>query len=279
MLRTMVTASNTLGQIQTQLDTISNNIANSNSVGYKAQQAKFQELLYQQYENDKLDKTLRQSPVGIRYGVGAHISQISSNEAQGNLQNTGRDLDLAMSKSNMYFNVLMPDGDGTKQVYTRQGNFYVSPLENGDLMLVTSEGYPVANSDGEVITLPDGVGSFSVSSSGQLNATYPDGQTISVELGVTEMLKAQVMEKINGGAYIGLPANFNQLGYNEADVLTNLNGGNRSRIDMQNGYLEQSNVDLSKEMSDLISAQRSYQFNSRAITIADQMLGLITGIR
>lgn len=279
MLRTMVTASNTLGQIQTQLDTISNNIANSNTVGYKAQQAKFQELLYQQYENDKLDKTLRQSPVGIRYGVGAHISQISSNEAQGNLQNTGRDLDLAMSKSNMYFNVLMPDGDGTKQVYTRQGNFYVSPLENGDLMLVTSEGYPVANSDGEVITLPDGVGSFSVSSSGQLNATYPDGQTISVELGVTEMLKAQVMEKINGGAYIGLPANFNQLGYNEADVLTNLNGGNRSRIDMQNGYLEQSNVDLSKEMSDLISAQRSYQFNSRAITIADQMLGLITGIR
>ena len=279
MLRTMVTATNTLGQLQTQLDTISNNIANSNTVGYKAQQAKFQELLYQQYENDKLDKTLRQSPVGIRYGVGSHITQIASNETQGSLQNTNRDLDFAMTKPNMYFNVLMPDGDGTKQAYTRQGNFYVSPIENGSLLLVTSEGYPVANSNGEFITLPDGVESFTLSPQGRLNANYPDGQTIPVDLGVTEIHKPQVMEKINGGAYIAEPDDLEALGYNEADIFTNLNGVNRSRIAMQNGYLEQSNVDLSREMTDLIATQRSYQFNSRAVTIADQMLGLINGIR
>lgn len=275
----MVTATNTLGQLQTQLDTISNNIANSNTVGYKAQQAKFQELLYQQFNNDKLDPTLRQSPVGIRYGVGAHISQIASNETQGSLQSTGRDLDFAMMEANTYFNVLMPDGDDMKQAYTRQGNFYVSPIDDGTLMLVTSEGYPVADANGEAITLPDGVSNFTVGKEGRLNAAYPDGQTISIDLGVTEIHKAQVMEKINGGAYIAEPENLQQLGYTEDDIFTNLNGANRARISMQSGYLEQSNVDLSREMTDLISTQRSYQFNSRAVTIADQMLGLINGIR
>ncbi|MER1998528.1 MAG: flagellar hook-basal body protein [Lysinibacillus sp.] len=279
MLRTMVTATNTLGQLQTQLDTISNNIANSNTVGYKAQQAKFQELLYQQYNNDKLDKTLRQSPVGIRYGVGAHITQIASNEKQGSLQSTGRDLDFAMTTPNMYFNVLMPDGDNIKEVYTRQGNFYVSPIEEGTLMLVTSEGYPVADANGEPITLPDGITNFTMSPQGRLNAAYPDGQVISIDLGVTEIHKVQVMEKINGGAYIAAPENLQELGYIEADIFTNLNGANRTRISMQNGYLEQSNVDLSREMTDMIATQRSYQFNSRAVTIADQMLGLINGIR
>lgn len=279
MLRTMVTATNTLGQLQTQLDTISHNIANSNTVGYKAQQAKFQELLYQQFNNDKLDKTLRQSPVGVRYGVGAHVSQISSVEKQGSLMSTNRDLDFAMTEPNMYFNVLMPDGDGTKQVYTRQGNFYVSPIDDNTLALVTSEGYAVADSNGDVITLPQGVTGFTLSPEGRLNASYPDGQTISVNLGVTEIHKAQVMEKINGGAYIGEPNNLQALGYTQADIMTNLNGDNRTRIAMQNGYLEQSNVDLSREMTDLIATQRSYQFNSRAVTIADQMLGLINGIR
>lgn len=279
MLRTMVTATNTLGQLQTQLDTISNNIANSNTVGYKAQQAKFQELLYQQYNNDKLDKTLRQSPIGVRYGVGAHISQIASNEKQGSLQNTNRDLDFAMTEPNMYFNVLMPDGDGTKQVYTRQGNFYVSPIDDETVALVTSEGYAVADNNGDIITFPRDVKDFTLSPEGRLNANYPDGQTISVNLGITEIHMSQVMEKINGGAYIGEPNNLQALGYTQADVLTNLNGNNRTRIAMQNGYLEQSNVDLSREMTNLIAAQRSYQFNSRAVTIADQMLGLINGIR
>ena len=97
MIRTMNTAANTLGQLQVQLDTISNNIANSSTVGYKTKQANFQELLYQQFNNDTQDPTLRQSPVGIRYGVGAHVSQIQSNESQGSLQLTGRNLDFAFT--------------------------------------------------------------------------------------------------------------------------------------------------------------------------------------
>ena len=103
MLRTMITATNTMGQLQNKLDTISNNIANSNTVGYKTNEATFNELLYQQFNNDKQDRAQRQSPVGIRYGSGAKIGQIQSNQKQGSLQTTNRDLDLAFTKSKQYF--------------------------------------------------------------------------------------------------------------------------------------------------------------------------------
>ena len=276
MIRTMNTAANTLGQLQIQLDTISNNIANSNTVGYKTKQANFQELLYQQFNNDEQDPTVRQSPVGIRYGVGAHVSQIQSNENQGSLQLTGRNLDFAFTQSNQYFNVAMQDGS---TAYTRQGNFYMSPQGDGTNVLVTGDGYPVLSANGTSITFPEGVSGFTMSEAGTLNVDYADGQVIQFDLAVTQITKPQVMEHLNNGAYISVPDNLQELGYAEGDVLTELQGLNRNEVSMQIGTLESSNVDVSKEMTDLIAAQRSYQFNSRAITLADQMLGLINGIR
>jgi len=274
-----MTATNTMGQLQNKLDTISNNIANSNTVGYKTQEATFNELLYQQFNNDKQDRADRQSPVGIRYGSGAMLGQIQSNQKQGSLQTTNRDLDLAFTKPKQYFNVLMPEGEnGTKTVYTRQGDFYLSPLNNGTVMVVTADGYPLANSAGQAITLPDNVKSFAISNGGVLEASYPNGDIIRTDLAVTEFQKPQLMEKISG-SYVGLPNNLAQLGYTQAEVVTELQGANRQQIGMQSGSLEMSNVDLSKEMTDLIQTQRSYQFNARSVTLADQMLGLINGIR
>ena len=276
MIRTMNTAASTLGQIQLQLDTISNNIANSNTQGYKAKQATFQELLYQQHNNDKLDKTLRQSPVGIRQGVGAHISHIQSNEAQGSIQLTNRSLDFAFTAENQYFNVIMRDGTTG---FTRQGNLYMSPQQDGTNLLVTSDGYPVISSNGTTISIPQGVSEFTMPEAGTLNVKLEDGQVIQYGLAVTKITKPQLMEQLNGGTYIGLPNNLNELGYAEDEILTELQGQGRGEISMQMGALEMSNVDLSKEMTSLIATQRSYQYNSRAITIADQMLGLINGIR
>ena len=279
MLRTMMTATNTMGQLQNRLDTISNNIANSNTQGYKTKEATFNELLYQQFNNDKQDRADRQSPVGIRYGSGAMLGQIQSNQKQGSLQTTNRDLDLAFTKPKQYFNILMPDGEnGTKTVYTRQGDFYLSPLNNGTVMVVTADGYPLANENGQAITLPDNVKSFAIRDGGVLEASYPNGDVIRTNVGVTEFQKPQLMEDISG-SYVGLPNNLVQLGYTQAEVVTNLQGANRQQIGMQNGTLEMSNVNLSKEMTDLIQTQRSYQFNARAVTLADQMLGLINGIR
>jgi flagellar basal-body rod protein FlgG len=279
MLRTMITATNTLSQVQQQLDTISSNIANSNTTGYKAQQANFTEMLYQQFNNDEYDKTVRDTPVGIRYGVGAKIGQIQSNQSQGSIQTTGRDLDFALTAKNQYFNVLMTDDAGqTKTAYTRNGAFYVTPSEPGIVTLVNSDGYQVADANGQPITFPDDVKEFTMNADGTLGVSYPNGQTQNFQLGITQLQKPQVMESINGGTYIGLPNNLDELGYTEADILTNLQGANR-QVGIQKGALEMSNVDLSQEMTNLIQAQRSYQFNSRAVSIADQMLGLINGIR
>lgn len=275
----MITATNTMGQLQNKLDTISNNIANSNTHGYKTQESTFNELLYQQFNNDKQDRAERQTPVGIRYGAGAMLGQIQTNHKQGSLQTTNRDLDFAFTKPKQYFNILMPDGEnGSKTVYTRQGDFYLSPLNNGTAMVVNADGYPLADASGQAITLPDNVKSFGISNGGVLEATDANGNIIRTDIAVTELQKPQLMEHISG-TYIGLPNNLAELGYNQAEVLTELQGANRQQIGMQGGTLEMSNVNLSKEMTDLIQTQRSYQFNARAVTLADQMLGLINGIR
>ena len=274
----MVTATNTLSRLQKQLDTVSNNIANSATTGYKAQQANFSELMYQQFNNDKFDRTVRQSPVGIRYGVGAQVSQIQSIQKQGSIQQTGRDLDVAFKKENQYLNILMPEGDETRLVYSRQGNLYVSPIEDGTVMLVNAQGHAIADTNGNPIILPDEVENFSLSETGTLNVAFSTGQPMQIELGITQLQKPQIMENL-GDTYIGMPNNLEDIGYAQQDILINLQGGARANIGILNGALEMSNVDLSKEMTDLIAAQRSYQFNSRAITIADQMLGLVNGIR
>lgn len=279
MLRTMVTATNTLSQVQQQLDTISSNIANSNTHGYKAQQANFSEMLYQQFKNDEYDRTVRDTPVGIRYGVGAQIGQIQSNQAQGSIQLTERDLDFALTTKNQYFNVLMQNDAGeVRTAYTRNGSFYVSPTEAGIVTLVNSDGYQVADANGQPITFPDDVTQFTMDSDGTLVANYENGTTLTFQLGISSLQKPQVMEKLQGGTYIGLPENLDELGFTQAQVLTDLQGANR-QVGIQKGALEMSNVDLSQEMTNLIQAQRSYQFNTRAVTIADQMLGLINGIR
>lgn len=278
MLRTMVTATNTLSQLQIQLDNISNNIANNNTVGYKAKQANFAELLYQQYDNDKLDKTMRQSPVGIRYGVGTYVSQIQANQKQGTLQTTERDLDFAFTKEGLYFNVSIPNGDEMMTAFTRQGNFYVSPTGNGEVMLVTAEGHSVMDSDGNPIYLPENATNFKLNQNGVLQATYEDGNVLSVELGVTQLQKPQSLEHLTG-AYFGLPSNLEEAGLVENEIITPLIGEGRSNVEMSQGVLELSNVNLSAEMTNLIAAQRSYQFHSRAVTMGDQMLGLINGIR
>ncbi len=275
----MITATNTMSQLQSQLDIIGNNLSNSNTHGYKTKDVKFQELLYQQYKNDKLDTVERQSPTGIRYGVGASLAQAQMNWKQGSLQSTDRDLDFAFQEPKQYFNVIMPDGEnGQQTAYTRQGAFYVSPLENGSLMLVNGDGYPIADSSGQAITIPENVSSFSVNETGVLSATYPDGTTVQRELAVSVLQKPQLMEQISS-TYIAMPDNLAELGVNAQDVMKDLQGAERGEVALTNQVLEMSNVDISKEMTDLMTAQKSYQFNARSITIADQMMGLINGIR
>lgn len=278
MIRTMTTATNTLSQLQSQMDIIGNNLANISTNGYKASDAKFQEMLYQQFVNDKADTAPRQSPPGIRYGSGAVLGQSQMNWKAGSLQTTGRELDFALTTPKQYFNVLMPDGGGEKTVYTRQGNFYVSPVANGQVMLVNGDGYPVANSAGLPITFSDNVTNYTVNPGGNLQLTNADGTTQTIELAVTVMDRPNLMQRLSGTNF-ALPENLTDLGVTQQQVLTELQGAARNVIGLEGQALEASNVNSQKEMTDLISVQRNYQFNARAVTLADQMLGLINGIR
>ncbi|MEK4406131.1 flagellar hook-basal body protein [Sporosarcina sp. FSL K6-6792] len=278
MIRTMTTATNTLSQLQSQMDIIGNNLANISTNGYKASDAKFQEMLYQQFNNDKADTAPRQSPTGIRYGSGAVLGQSQMNWKAGSLQMTGRELDFALTTPKQYFNVLMPDGGGEKTVYTRQGNFYVSPVANGQVMLVNGDGYPVANSAGLPITFSDNVTNYTVNPGGNLQLTNADGTTQTIELAVTVMERPNLMQRLSGTNF-ALPENLADLGVTQQQVLTELQGAARNVIGLEGQALEASNVNSQKEMTDLISVQRNYQFNARAVTLADQMLGLINGIR
>lgn len=278
MIRTMATVTNTLSQLQNQIDVIGNNLANSSTHGYKASQANFHELLYQQFNNDKADAAPRQSPPGIRYGAGAVLGAAQMNWKVGSLQMTGRELDFALTEPKQYFNILAPGEGGEQTIYTRQGNFYISPMDNGQVMLVTGDGYPVADSAGLPILFADDATGYSVRPGGILEVRHTDGTMEAIEMGITVMERPNLMTRLSA-ANFGLPENLADLGVTQQDVLTELQGDARNRIGMENQALEASNVNMQKEMTDLIAVQRSYQFNARAVTLADQMLGLINGIR
>lgn len=278
MIRTMTTAVNTMNQLQHKLDLIGNNLANTATHGYKSTDAKFQELLYQQFDNDKADRAPRRSEEGIRLGSGSMIGSMQMNWKVGSIQVTDRQLDFALTEPKQYFNLIQPSDNGEEIIYTRKGNFYLSPTANGQNMLVNEEGLPVADSAGRPIVMSGDASNYHIHPNGLLEVSQPNGTTQTFELGVTVLEKPDSMEQLSATNF-GLPADLAGLGLQANDLLTELNGAARSQIGLQNRALETSNVNYEKEMTDLIAAQRAYQFNARSVTLADQMLGLINGIR
>ncbi|WP_153720863.1 flagellar hook-basal body protein [Sporosarcina cascadiensis] len=277
MIRTMTTAVNTMNQLQHKLDMIGNNLSNSATHGYKSTDAKFQELLYQQMNNDKADRADRRSEAGIRMGTGSRLGGVQMNWKVGSLQVTDRQLDFALTEPKQYFNLIQPGEGGEEIIYSRKGNFYVSPMDNGQNMLVNEEGLPVADSSGRPIMFSGQATNYHVHPNGLLEVTQPGGSQ-TFELGVTVLEKPNSMVQLSATNF-GMPADLAGLGIQANDLLTELTGAGRSQIGLQNQALEASNVNYEKEMTDLISAQRAYQFNARSVTMADQMLGLINGIR
>ncbi|WP_025785611.1 flagellar hook-basal body protein [Sporosarcina sp. D27] len=275
MIRTMTTAVNTMNQLQNNLDIIGNNLSNIGTHGYQSNQASFQEMLYQQFNNDKADTAPRQSPEGIRYGVGAMLGQTQMNWKVGTLQQTGRNLDFALTEPKQYFNVIVQGADGPETVYTRQGNFYLTPGQGNQVALVDGEGNAVADRAGNAITFNGPVDSVQLKSDGTLVASSANGAEQTAELAVTLIERPNLMTRLSS-THLTLPANLEDLNVTEADILTEING---TEVGIQQGALEGSNVDYQKEMTDLINVQRAYQFNSRTVSIADQMLGLVNNIR
>ncbi|MGI8385729.1 flagellar hook-basal body protein [Robertmurraya sp. P23] len=275
MNRTMITATNTLSQLQKQMDIISNNMANVDTNGYKRREATFTDLLVQEFNNqERANKEVnRLTPNGIRQGTGAKLGQAQLIMNQGALKQTGRSLDTAFTKEGQLFKVLVQTNGVNEVQYTRNGALYLSPLSDTEVMLVNGDGLPVLDENNNPITINGEAKDYNINANGQLTVTKTAGATEVFNLGVVRVNKPQFLEQ-RGGNLLGLPANVA-----EDEVLTELNGGLRAEISLQQGALEQSNVDLSKEMTELINVQRAYQFQSRSVTLADQMMGLVNGIR
>ncbi len=280
MNRTMITATNTLSQLQKQIDMVSHNMANIDTVGYKRREASFTDLLFQQFNNqpNANAEVNRLTPNGIRQGVGAKIAQSQIVMTQGSIKYTDRSLDLAFTTERQYFRVLEQGENGTNIRYTRDGAFYITPLSADEVMLVTGKGYPVLDENNNPITIRGSVKEYQVNENGRFIAMMDNGATNEFNLGVVHVKKPQFLEQ-KGDNLLGLPENFADLNVAENEILTELNGPLREQITVQQRALEQSNVDMSKEMTDLMNLQRSYQFQSRSVSIADQMMGLVNGIR
>ncbi|MDQ0214118.1 flagellar basal-body rod protein FlgG [Oikeobacillus pervagus] len=273
MNRTMITATNTLNQLQKQLDIIGHNLANVDTNGYKRRESNFTELLVQQMNNqlNPARDLPRLTPRGIRMGVGAKLAQSQMVTTQGSLQETNRPLDFALTNENQFFKVLVQENGEGQIRYTRDGGFYVTPVNDREVMLVNAQGFPLLDEQNQFITFSSQSKEIQLQSGGVLDTG--DGQFIN--LGIVMVDHPQYLEQ-KGGNLLGMP---NNPPIPETEILRELTGIERQEISLQQGSLEKSNVDVAKEMTDMMNVQRSYQFQSRSITLADQMLGLVNGLR
>jgi flagellar basal-body rod protein FlgG len=247
---------------QLNVEVISNNIANMNTTGFKRQRAEFQDLLYQTVE--RVGATSSDSgtivPAGVQIGLGVKAAAVYNIAEQGNLQSTQNPLDLAISGSG-FFQVALPSGD---TAYTRAGSFQLSP--NGEI--VTVDGFTVEPS----ITVPTDAIQITINPSGQVLVQQPNS--------VTQTIVGQ-FELANFPNPAGLDPQGDNL-FNETEASGSPTTGTPGATGLgsiEQGFVETSNVNTVTEITNLITAQRAYEMNSKVIQTSDEMLSTINRMR
>lgn len=261
-MRALSTAATGMAAQQLNVETISNNIANMNTIGFKRQRAEFQDLLYQNIERAGAQSSDAGTvvPTGIQVGSGVKTGSVYRIRDQGSLTQTGNKLDVAVSGRGL-FQVQLPSGE---TAYTRAGNFSVN--ETGDV--VTSDGYAVLPK----ITIPQNASDVTISKTGQVQATIP-GQTAPQVVG-----QMQLATFFNEGGLEAMGGNlFMQSGASGAPTVGK--PGDTGYGTLQQGYTEASNVDAVTEVTALITAQRAYEMNSKVVNAADQMLSTTSQLK
>jgi flagellar basal-body rod protein FlgG len=244
------------------LEVIANNIANINTTGFKRSRAEFTDLIYQTERVMGVSTRGRDAtvPEGAQVGLGVRTAAIRSLQIQGALTSTGNDLDMAISGRG-WFQVTTPAGD---TVYTRDGAFNI----NATGRLVTTDGYVVT----PAILIPATATSVTVSQTGMVTATIA-GQSTPQQLG-----QLTIANFINEAGLQALGNNLFQQTAASGQPTVGVPGDTAFGV-IQQGYLEASNVDPVSEITNLISAQRAYEMNSKVIQAADQMSGTISNMR
>lgn len=274
-LRMFGQASTSMYHLQQQLDQIGHNLSNLQSPGYKTRNAEFSSLLSQHINNLTANENSqnRLTPDGIRVGTGGRLGSINYNFQIGAAQRTDRPLDVMLTNEQQFFEVIVQNGNDEEILLTRDGSFYLNPIGDNTLMLVTKDGHPVNGINGPIQFAGQQIEDIQINDNGMVIVNRNGQQEIVGTIAVTEVIQPRLLEAV-GNNFLRIP-NLDELGINEADILQIPQNGNL----MQSGVLEMSNVKVEEQMTQMMMAQRAYQFNARSISMADQMQGLINNIR
>ncbi len=269
MMRSLWTAASGMTSQQTSVDTIANNLANVNTIGYKQEQTQFKSLLYQQLQAKTTSANGENKPVGAQVGLGSRVSAVTSVYTQGALNATESSTDFAINGDGFF---AVRDTTTDETVYTRNGHFTWATAAEG-VMLSTSEGYPVLSADGtEIVLGQDASGEayktnlITIDTDG--NLLYPDESnnpaSIGIKIGLYQFSNPSGLEKLGNSYLSETDASGAALNEDYDEV------GRKSSL--RQSYLEASNVEVATEMVNLITAQRAYELCSKAITTSDTMM-------
>lgn len=270
MMRSLWTAASGMKTQQTNVDVISNNLANVNTAAYKKESAEFKSLLYQTIQAETTSANGENKPVGAQVGLGVRNSSITSDFTQGNLNPTDNTFDFAIDGDG-FFSIQDDDGE---TYYTRTGSFQITTAVGG-VMLADYEGRPVLDEEGSPIIFDGSLETSKITITADGELCYPDDtnnpQPVGIKLAIVRFSNPAGLEKIGSGLYKATEAS------GDARLESNMTGVKKSEL--RQGYLEGSNVQVVDEMVDLIVAQRAYEMNSKAIQAADEMMGQANSLR
>lgn len=254
MLRALYTAASGMSAQEMNLDNVANNLANSSSAGFRKRRVQFEDLLYQNVVMPGAAATQQTTvAAGLQIGLGSRAGASEIVQTQGDFSQTGNPLDLAI-RGQGFFQVTMPSGE---TAYTRSGAFHLDAQGN----MVTADGNPIEPG----ITIPANATSVTIGQDGTVSVSVP-GQTAAQEVGTLQL------------ALFPNPGGLNSVGNNlflattaSGDPVVGTPGGSDGEGTIEQGYLEQSNVDVVEEFIQMIVAQRSYEASSRVVQAADEM--------
>lgn len=276
MMRSLWTAASGMRAQQVNVDTIANNVANINTIGYKSQQASFKSLLYQNLQSKSTNNAGEEKPVAAEVGLGSRVAAITSTFTNGNLQATKDPFSMAL-EGDGFFQIRTAGGE---LQYTRDGGFIVSPAAQGN-MLCTTDGNAVLDAYGNQIILPntqvatnlvvneDGTIAFPDATGNPAILTDANGR--SVRFGIYQFNNPAGLAKEGSN-------NFSVTVASGAAVAENGNA-TVQQTKVHQYYTEASNVDVAEEMVNLIVAQRAYEMNSKAIQTSDEMMQQANNLR
>jgi flagellar basal-body rod protein FlgG len=259
-MRSLWTATTGMSAQNLNMDVIANNLANVSTSGFKKSRADFQDLLYQIMKVPGSPTSAdTKSPTGIQVGLGVQPGSVTKVFTEGDIVQTSNTLDVAI-EGHGFFQVSMPDGN---TAYTRSGNLKL----DGNGRITTSDGYPIQPE----ITIPEDALQVTISQTGVVSAIV-GGDTTSTELGNIDLA-----DFVNDAGLIAIGKNLFRETEASGTALVGTPGTNGIGTLLQ-GYVENSNVNLVEELTQMISAQRAFEINSKVITSSDEMMKTVTNM-